>query len=90
MTPSTSKQIAAICGGLPADARLVLADVFRHEDFDPATAGVLLEFSTGHLHQFVVPAAPEECLQGVGEEIKFLVAMTQAARRRIVEVPHAA
>ena len=43
-------QVRTILTSLPSDALLVSADAYEDEDFPVGHAGVLVEFSTGHMH----------------------------------------
>lgn len=85
MSNRTNDLLASICAKVPAHARLIEADAYRHEDFSPAMVGVQLEFDTGHLHLLTIPAEPTDCLQTIGADIAARVT-THMAARHIAEV----
>ena len=81
MSNRTHALLASICATLPAHARLIDADAYRHADFGAAMAGVQLEFDTGHLHLVTIPAEAADCLHTIGADIAARVIALMAARR---------
>lgn len=70
--------LSSICADVPADARLIDAEAYRHDDFGPAMVGVQLEFDTGHLHLVTVAATAD--LDEIEADIAAQLVMRMAAR----------